>query len=89
MSAQQDLFPTWRYSNPDDSRSRPSHAARNGLYYPSSVPFTAIRGTAAADVINCRCLPIAIDRWSWRALRAAGARLADGYSEPAALALAR
>ena len=81
LSRSQATFPVWKYSNPDDSRSRPAHAARNGLYYPSSVPFTAVRGTAAKDVVNCRCLPIAVDKWAWRDLKAKGARLADGYTE--------
>jgi hypothetical protein len=89
LSASADTFPVWKYSNPDDSRSRPTHAARNGQYYPSSVPFTYVRGTTAKDVINCRCLPIAVDKWTWKELRDKGARLADGYQEAPAPGLRR
>lgn len=78
----QDTFPVWTYSNPNDSRSRPEHAARNGLHYPSSVPFTAVRGTEAKDVCQCRCVPIPRDKWSWAEMKARGARIADGYADP-------
>jgi SPP1 gp7 family putative phage head morphogenesis protein len=51
-----DTFPVWKYSAIVDERSRPWHAARDGLYYPSSVPFTVVRGTTPRDVANCRCV---------------------------------
>src|SRR5262249_17569224 len=68
-------WPTWQYLNPDDPRSRPHHAARNGNYYPSSLSFSQVRGTDAADVINCRCSFLPIHRDDWADLKAAGARL--------------
>lgn len=67
-------YPYWQYSNPDDGRSRPEHAARNGLYYSSDVPFTVVRGTDAADVINCRCTFIPLHRLEWLELEKAGVR---------------
>ncbi len=73
----QEYFPVWRYSNPHDSRSRPEHAARNGRYYPASVSFFSVRGQDAADAINCRCVPIEIDRDEWKQLQANGARFAE------------
>lgn len=83
LAQQQETFPVWRYSNPHDSRSRPEHAARNGRYYPASVTFNQIRGTGIEEVANCRCTAVPIDRWQWADLKAKGARLADGYHEPA------
>jgi hypothetical protein len=38
-----------------------------------------MRGTEAADVCNCRCCPIPVNKWQWAKLAAAGARIADGY----------
>lgn len=76
-----DTFPVWRYANPVDGRSRPHHAARDGNYYPSSVPFVAVRGPGIEDAANCRCVPIPVDKWEWARLRAAGARIADGYPD--------
>lgn len=70
-----EMFPVWRYSNPSDSRSRPSHAARNGRYYPASMPFAVVRGTDVGDVVNCRCDQVLIERGEWEELRRRGARL--------------
>lgn len=70
-----ETFSVWKYSNPTDSRSRPEHAARDGRYYPASVPFNAVRGTDKKDVMNCRCTPIPIDKWTWEELQAKGAKL--------------
>ena len=81
LNQTQEVFPVWRYSNPCDSRSRPHHAARNGKYYPSSVPFVKVRGEGIEDAANDRCVQIPVDRWTWRELRAAGARIADGYPD--------
>jgi hypothetical protein len=81
LLAAADTFPVWKYSNPDDSRSRPSHAKRNGKYYPSTVPFDLVRGTAPEDAINCRCVPIPVDKWEWAKLKSAGARIAGGYDD--------
>lgn len=77
-----DTFPVYMYSNPDDSRSRPWHAEKNGKYYPSSVPFAEVRGTDAADVCNCRCVSIPQDRFTWAEKKAGGARIANGYIDP-------
>jgi len=82
LTATVDVFPVWQYSNPHDSRSRPEHKARDGHYYPSSVPFTQVRGTDPADVCNCRCTFIPITRRKWQKLRDQGARIADGYADP-------
>jgi predicted double-glycine peptidase len=82
IQAQADLFPVYLYSNPADSRSRPTHAERDGKYYPSTVPFTQVRGTTKEDVINCRCVPVPIDRRSWSDLKNKGMRIADGYVDP-------
>lgn len=87
LSQSTDTFPVWRYCNPRDVRSRPLHAAHAQeptCYYPSTVAFSYVRGTEPEDVINCRCLPAPIDRRTWSARKAKGARLADGYEEPAA-----
>lgn len=85
-----DDFPVWRYvavSGPGgqgDGRNRPSHLAKHNQYYPSSVSFTSVRGTAAEDVIQCRCDFIPIYRSEWLELRKAGARIAPGYTDPVA-----
>lgn len=76
-----EVFPVWQYSNPNDGRSRLDHAARDGNYYPSSVPFTQVRGSDAKDAINCRCDQIPIDKWTWAKLKRQGKRIADGYPD--------
>lgn len=80
-----DTFPVWQYSNPDDLRSRESHAARNGNYYPADVSFEDVRGTDAGDVINCRCVPIPISKWDWADAVKGGAQIADGYADVPAI----
>lgn len=72
-----EMFPAWQYSNPDDGRSRPEHAARNGQYYPTTLPFFAVRGTEIGDAANCRCTPRYIDKWEWSDLQNGGARFAQ------------
>lgn len=72
-----DTFPVWQYMNPDDGRSRPHHAKRNGKYYSSSVPFTEVRGTDIEDVAQCRCIPREVDKWEWAELQAAGATISE------------
>jgi hypothetical protein len=81
IAALADTFPVWQYSNPNDSRSRPAHAERNGRYYPASVPFAQVRGTDISDVANCRCVPIPVSKWDWARLKRQGARIADGYPD--------
>jgi chorismate mutase len=70
-----DTFPVWQYSNPNDGRSRPTHADKDGRYYANSPEssFSVVRGLDAADVIQCRCTPILVDRFTWKELQAAGA----------------
>lgn len=76
-----ETFPVYEYMNPEDERSRETHAARNGKYYPSSVPFVTVRGTGIEDAANCRCTFASISKWRWAQLKAAGARIADGYED--------
>ncbi|MGH8356227.1 MAG: phage minor head protein [Pseudomonas sp.] len=76
LAREVETFPVWLYSNPDDSRSRPTHAARDGNYYPTRTLFAQVRGTDAADVINCRCTAVPIDKWDWAERQARGAKLA-------------
>lgn len=76
-----ETFPVFEYSNPDDERSREAHAARNGKFYPSSVPFVQVRGTGIEDAANCRCTFISISKWRWAKLKAAGAQIAEGYPD--------
>lgn len=75
LNAVADVFPWWKYANPSDGRSRPAHAARNGRYYPTAVSFEQVRGTEAADVIQCRCVQIPVDRWEAEELMKAGVRV--------------
>lgn len=67
-----DIFPWWQYLNPSDSRSRPAHAEKNGRYYLSSVPFTAVRGASIGDLANCRCTFAPVDKFEVEALKAQG-----------------
>ncbi len=71
-----ETFPVWRYDAIVDSRSRQSHADRDGNYYPGTTAFRTIRGTSAFDVCNCRCVATPVDKWEWQQLQAKGARLA-------------
>lgn len=70
-----DVFPAFLYSNPADSRSRKAHAARNGRLYPSTTLFEDVRGRDAADVIQCRCVPIAVDKYELAERLAAGEKV--------------
>lgn len=72
-------FPAWEYLNPADSRSRPTHAAKHGRYYPAAASFAEVRGTAAGDVIQCRCnfRPVTADEWA--ELEAGGAKIEDRW----------
>jgi hypothetical protein len=80
-----DAFPVWEYihatGNPSEKNARPEHARRHRLLYPSSVPFVQVRGTDAANVINCRCNFRLIDKFTWNKMKAAGRRIADGYQD--------
>lgn len=76
-----DWFPVWEYSAIMDGRARPEHAARNGRYYPANVTFVSVRGTDIKDAANCRCTSIPVSKRQWARLRAAGARIADGYPD--------
>lgn len=76
-----DSFPVWRYENPDDSRSRPEHAKRNGKFYPADVPFIEVRGTDIGEAANCRCTFTPIFKAQWRRMKASGASIADGYAD--------
>lgn len=59
-----ETFPVFEYSAiVGDGRGRSWHVKKNGLLYPSGFLFTNVRGTSAEDVINCRCTPIAIDKF--------------------------
>ena len=71
----QETFPAWEYLAIEDERARPHHAARNGKLYPSSVPFTEVRGTGPEDVINCRCGFAPIDRWTLQERLSRGDRI--------------
>lgn len=59
-----ETFPVFEYSAiVGDGRGRSWHVKKNGLLYPSNFLFTNVRGTGPEDVINCRCTPIAIDKF--------------------------
>lgn len=70
----QETFPVWMYSNPADTNSRKTHAAKDGKYWPSSVQFLAVRGTGIEDAANCRCTPIMVDKWEWERLQQSGVK---------------
>jgi hypothetical protein len=76
-----DVFIAWRYDAVLDGRQRDSHAAHNGKYFPSSVPFRQVRDSIDGEYsgYNCRCSATPIDRWAWEALQAEGARLEEGW----------
>lgn len=76
----QDEFPAWKYSNPDDGRSRPTHAARNGRYYPASASFNEVRGTDISQTANCRCSFLPVHKSEWAGLQARGVAFAS-FSE--------
>jgi len=73
MQVERETFPTWQLSNPDDGRSRPTHAARNGRYYPAERSLASIRDARGYDGYSCRCVPIPVDKWTWEDLVAGGA----------------
>lgn len=71
-----EFFPAWRYSAIVDTRSRRSHAERNGKYFPASLSFAEVRGTDIGEVANCRCDFILIDKDEWAQLQSKGVRFA-------------
>jgi SPP1 gp7 family putative phage head morphogenesis protein len=75
----QEMFPAWEYHAVPDERSRPHHAARNGLLYPSVASFQEVRGTDASDVINCRCGFSPIHRRVLERRMAAGERVQENW----------
>jgi len=72
-----ETFPVWRYANPQDNRSRPTHAARAGKYYSAPTPFAEVRGLEAKDAIFCRCTGIPISKWEWAKLQQQGKRVEE------------
>ena len=70
----QQAFPAWEYHAIPDERARPHHAARDGLLFDPRVTFQEVRGTDAANVVNCRC------SWSPVHRREVERRIADGES---------
>jgi hypothetical protein len=76
LQQEKDTFPCWQWTNPDDGRSRETHADRDGNYYPVERSLASIRDAKGYDGYNCRCVPLPVDRWSWEELQAKGARLA-------------
>lgn len=72
LTANAEVFPVWKYSNPNDGRSRPHHAANNGKYFPTSTLFEDVRGHGPENAINCRCVPIPVDKWEALDLAKAG-----------------
>lgn len=79
-----DDFPAWQYLAVVDGRERPKHGAKNRQYYPSTVPFTSIRGTDIGDVANCRCTFKPIWKTAWKKLQAQGAAFSS-FAEQAAV----
>lgn len=75
-----ETFPAWEYAPTIDGHSRPWHAKLAGRMYDQRVPFVLIRGTRAADVCNCRCVPIDLDRWEVQDRLAKGERLYTGVT---------
>lgn len=76
----QEYFPAWLYSATIDQNSRPDHAKRNDRMYSQRVPFVLVRGTTADQVINCRCVPIDLDKWEVADRIAAGQLLYTGVN---------
>ncbi len=73
MQREKDTFPSWEWSNPHDGRSRPTHAARDGRYYPAERSLQSIRDVNGFDGFNCRCVPVPLDKWTWQELVDRGA----------------
>jgi len=70
-----EAFPVWRWDAVGDVRTRASHLARDGKYYPGNVTFQQVRGDEMAEIANCRCIPVAIFESDWQELQAAGAEV--------------
>lgn len=73
-----ELFPAWLYSATIDEGSRPWHARKNDRMYEQRVPFVLVRGITARNVVNCRCMPIDLDKWEVSDRLLAGERLYTG-----------
>jgi hypothetical protein len=72
----QEIMPVWRYLGVRDGREGDDHRPHFDLYFPSSVPFTRVRGRRA---FNCRCAQAPVAAFEWAELQARGVRLAPGY----------
>lgn len=69
-------FPAWRYLGIDDGREGDDHRPKFGKLYPSSVPFTVVRGPR---VFNCRCTAQPIHIVELEQLLAAGERVESAW----------
>ena len=67
-----EAFPVWRWDTAGDTRVRPTHAAREGKYYPGNVSFQEVRGTDIAEIANDRCVPTAVYIDDWQELQRRG-----------------
>lgn len=71
----------WQFLGIKDGRERhgpsplPDHRRWFGKYFPRHVLFDEVRGTDAANVINCRCIASPVFIGKWKRLQAQGARL--------------
>lgn len=74
-----EYFSVWRWDAIRDERTRDTHAEHAGRYYPGEVSFQEVRGSEAADVINCRCVATGIFRDEWERLKKAGAKLETSW----------
>jgi hypothetical protein len=72
-------FGVWKYAGIRDGRQGADHEPHFDRYYPTSARFEDVRGPR---VFNCRCDFIPLSNDEWRELRAAGARVAEGYDDP-------
>lgn len=71
-----EFFPVWRYLGIRDGRQGADHEPRFDRYYPSSVPFTEVRGDRP---YNCRCAAAPVSNAEWAALQARGARVETSW----------
>lgn len=72
-------FKIWEYLGIQDGREGDDHRPNFGKYYPAEISFQDIRGPR---IWNCRCVPSPVSVYEWERLKAQGARIAEGYTDP-------
>lgn len=72
-------YPVWKWIGIRDGRQRASHERFFDRYYPNGVSMADVRDGHGFDGFNERCTLQPVDKWTWKRLQAAGARVESSW----------